>query len=64
MSLWLVFIVLLLACLASYLIKVAPFLEAQAKPWAHFILWLIVLFYFAFCFFGPFPNVRIPGRRG
>lgn len=63
MSLWLIFAVLLLACLASYVIKVSP-VEPAAKPWAHFTLWLIVLLYLALCLLGPFPDVRIPGRRG
>jgi hypothetical protein len=64
MSIWWILVVLGLACLASYVIKIAPIITPPAKPWAHFILWLLVLLYFAFCFFGPFPDLRIPGRRG
>jgi hypothetical protein len=64
MSLFTVLGILILAGIISLVIKNAPFIDEPYKGYALLAIWVFVVLYLAWSFFGPFPDVRIPGRRG
>lgn len=64
MSLFTLLLVICAAGLVAFLIKKAPFIDEPYKGFALWVLLAFVVLYILYCFFGPFPDVRIPGRRG
>jgi hypothetical protein len=64
MSLFTLLAVILIAGVLVWLIGKAPFIDPQYQSFAKWVVLAFVVLYILFCFFGPFPDVRIPGRRG
>lgn len=59
MSLVTLILVVLLAGVVYWLIQKAPFIDAQFKQIALWLILACVVLYIVFGVFGPFPDVRI-----
>ena len=64
MSLFAVLGLLILAGIVSLGIKKAPFIDEPYKSYALWAIWVFVVLYLAWTFFGPFPNPMIHTHRG
>jgi hypothetical protein len=64
MSLFTLVALIIAAGILSWLVGKAPFIDPPYQAFARYAILVAVVLYILYCFFGPFPDVRIPGRRG